>query len=425
MHLKYLAISDTHLGEDTSFLSFPRGRQILREELCKAFGNGAQFQIDELILLGDIPDTSLSSISQVITQTNAFIQTIESAANISKVVYIPGNHDHTLWTDYVKLRYGTDIEYRVTDHEGELIVDQNQVIDHQACKDLSTVFFGYPYGQPWETLQSRTPFDFLVANPIYAVKENNRTYVFTHGTHFKGVVTSPEWMKKLIDYTQLDQLIAKIEIKSDCDVSEAESLEDLERIVAPFVDSLWISARNDPTTRSDQLWYLYSVLSSRFDEDREIPDATDCYPFSDYLNVEEGIIKRLNPGDKFMTLLKDHFLDHLLDYLDEKHLLSDKITFVYGDIHDGGWGKIPERRNGRDINLDIFNCGGWVVHDKENHPPCHIFAVDNNGKEYILDISFKGVEMLGNPLIEIAAMDYENRRQGINIIIRYLLERFG
>jgi hypothetical protein len=28
-------------------------------------------------------------------------------------------------------------------------------------------------------------FDFVIVNPLYVTQFNNRTYVFTHGTHFR------------------------------------------------------------------------------------------------------------------------------------------------------------------------------------------------------------------------------------------------
>jgi len=37
MNIKFLAVSDTHLGEDCSLLSFPHGRQHLWRELQRAF----------------------------------------------------------------------------------------------------------------------------------------------------------------------------------------------------------------------------------------------------------------------------------------------------------------------------------------------------------------------------------------------------
>ena len=45
----------------------------------------------------------------------------------------------------------------------------------------------------------------------------------------------------------------------------------------------------------------------------------------------------------------------------------------------------------------IYNCGGRVMHnDKNYHPACHIFAVDEEGDEYLLDVSHKGVKAGGD-----------------------------
>jgi len=81
VRLKILAISDTHLGEETSLLSFPHGRQHLWRTLRRQFGSDEKVDLEEMILLGDIPDRTLSSTSQIITHTNAFIQMLGSAAD--------------------------------------------------------------------------------------------------------------------------------------------------------------------------------------------------------------------------------------------------------------------------------------------------------------------------------------------------------
>jgi hypothetical protein len=48
MSLRLLAISDTHLGEDTSVLNFAEGRARLAEALGTLFGPGCA--VDELVL---------------------------------------------------------------------------------------------------------------------------------------------------------------------------------------------------------------------------------------------------------------------------------------------------------------------------------------------------------------------------------------
>ncbi|MFW9882609.1 MAG: metallophosphoesterase, partial [Candidatus Thorarchaeota archaeon] len=206
MDLKLLAISDTHLGEDTSFLSFPLGLKHLCDMLLREFGNNSEkFTIDELILLGDISDTALSSTSQFITQTNAFIQVLGNVANIKKTVYIPGNHDHTLWTEYMRLKHGDpDKVFYVTHPKGELIIENGVLKNFPGCELLATIFYGYPYGAAWKKIEEErgtNPFSFAVSNPLYVVETDNRNYIFTHGTHFKSVVTTPQWIMRFVDYT--------------------------------------------------------------------------------------------------------------------------------------------------------------------------------------------------------------------------------
>jgi hypothetical protein len=432
MELKFLAISDTHLGEDTSLLSFPRGRQHLWENLRAVFGNGDKFKIDEMILLGDIPDRTLSSTSQIITHTNAFIQTLGSAAQITRGGYIPGNHDHTLWTTYRERRYGEGQKYGISEPEGELIVEGGKPSNNgeKTFEELLSIFFGYPHGSAWRQILEDEQFDFAIANPLYAKKINGRTYVFTHGTHFRQDVTMPEWIKKVADYMEIDEALGKIEIKSDCDVDDANNLKELEMAVSPFVDSLWPSSHTNPTSRSDQFWYLLTTLSAKFQKKRPlIPEKSELFSWPDLKNTPDSRIKQLTPPGKPMhdsiERWQKYFLKHMLNFLKEKQLLTDatnELVFVYGDTHDGGWGELTKNYDGRDISIRIYNCGGWVVHNKEDHPACHLFAVDEDGNEYLLDVSFKDVRIEDKSIIELAARDSENRQRNTSRILRFLLK---
>ncbi len=75
-------------------------------------------------------------------------------------------------------------------------------------------------------------------------------------------------------------------------------------------------------------------------------------------------------------------------------------------------------------NVRIYNCGGWVVHNKNDHPACHIFAVDEEGKEYLADISFHDVKVKNAPLLKLAEYDAENRKRNTSRILRFLLKIF-
>ena len=433
--LKILAISDTHLGEDTSLLSFPHGRQHLWKILRPPFGSEEwgkeKLEVDEMILLGDIPDRTLSSSSQIITHTNAFIQMLGSAVNIrERGVYVPGNHDHTLWTDYRKLRYGEDNLYGITERAaGDPVVQQGQRCDQNgSASELLSIFFGYPAGSAWRKIQEEGKFNFAIANPLYATQINERTYVFTHGTHFKKIVTLPAWIKKFFDILELDKLLGNIELETEkCDVNKAKclGLEKLEQVVAPFVDSLWPSSKNNPTSQSDQLWYLLTTVSGKLESKRPYPCRSKLFSSCQLEsgNVPETRIRQLTaddrPTDDSIEMWKTYFLPPMLRYLCKNSLPQDKVTFVYGDTHDGGWGEFPLDSGGR---IRIYNCGGWVVHNDKDHPACHLFAVDESGDEYLLDVSYKDVRVGGDSLLELAARDFENRSRNTSRILRAFLK---
>ena len=73
MRLKILAISDTHLGEETSLLSFPHGRQYLWQTLREQFGAEpgmcpvAEAAYEEIISLPLFPRMTENDMEDVIT----------------------------------------------------------------------------------------------------------------------------------------------------------------------------------------------------------------------------------------------------------------------------------------------------------------------------------------------------------------------
>ena len=433
MRLKLLAISDTHLGEDTSLLSFPHGRQHLWKILRKFFGEGQnndRFEIEEAILLGDTTDRTLSSTSQIIANTNAFIQMLGSVANIKRGVFVPGNHEHTLWTDYHQRRDNNGKYYSVTKSSGELIVMKGERCDkNRSAEELLTIFFGYPSGSSWQTINNEKKFEFAIANPVYVKQINAQTYVFAHGTHFRRDVSAPEIIKKIADYIELDKLLGDIEIDSDCDISRAENLEGLEKEAARFVDSLWPSSKNNPTSQSDQLWYLLTTLGGKLKEKKNWrPSYTRSrlYKWSDLKKADKKRIRQLTTMSgkakhKSIKLWEKYFRDHMIDYLRRKHLTKNNkgnIVFVYGDTHDGGWGQ-QKLDSGEKIR--IYNTGGWVVHNPQDHPACHIFVIDDNCCEYLLDVSYKGVQVGGEMLLDLAARDFENHHRNTSRILRFFI----
>jgi len=434
--LRLLAISDTHLGEETSLLSFPHGLQHLWSTLQKFWGElfpgfdpegdpREQVEIDELILVGDVPDRTLSSTSQVYNHCHAFSQMMGSAARIKKAIYMPGNHDHTLWTEYVERRSGGE-EYGVTGPDGDLVVNQGVRDDPNKCaEEILAAFFGYPIGWAWWSIKGAHDFDFAVANPVYVKEVQGRTYVFAHGTHFRPEIASSRWKRGLmraIDISHLDSL-ANLDLEPLRDLTEAENLQDLERLVSPFVDSMWPSSKNEPTSKSDELWYLFTLLRGGLGEKRSIPDGSEIFSLEKLRDEDTSSrVARLtnegNPTEGSLERWRDYFRGPMLGYLGDRGFSREETVFVYGDTHGGGWGELPSD-DGHQIR--IYNTGGWTMEPiKDHHPACHLFAVDEAGEEYIFDVSFKKARVGEDLLLDLAARDSEHRRDQVSGGVRGL-----
>jgi hypothetical protein len=453
--LKLLAISDTHLGEETSLLSFPRGLQQLWQTLAKDthfwrpifpdFNPDERVQVEDLVLLGDIPDRTLSSTSQISANTHAFAMMLGDALEIERAVYVPGNHDHTLWTGY-------NGAPGITNYRGIDVVRSGKCLDGRA-EEILSIFLGYPIGWAWWALErakhvGADGFTFSIANPVYAKEVAGRTYAFAHGTHFRSEMVSG-WEQGLLragGISNLDHLL-DLELQPSGNLEEVEDMMGLEEAVSRFVDSLWPSSKNSPTSRSDELWYLLTLLREGSEVKREPPEKSAVFSREDLANDEaDGRVAKLTdehgePSSDSLERFRKTFLPHLETHLKDGRpevsgLPTEELVFVYGDTHQGGWGDLKVRD--RSARVRVYNCGGWVVDGPSTHPACHLFAVDEEGQEYILDVSFandlKGisVQVGDDALLRLAGRDAEHRIEAVNRAglafgrgWQYLRSRFG
>lgn len=406
--LELLALSDTHLGESTSILTTAEGRQHLWKTLREHFeAEDDRVAVGELILLGDIADLALASKDQVEAGCAALMRTLGSILDVGRVIYVPGNHDHTLWSRYAAAAgrprgAGTSLR-------GEVIVKDGAPVAGTAAHvaELLRLLFGWPDGSAWRAIEGDGKLDVVLANPAYARSFGQRTYLFAHGTHFRRDVTLPGWIKELGDHLQIDRLLGGIELETGGDPATANDLLELERVVTPFVDTLWGNQGDDATSRSDELWYLLTELSSKFRKTRATPPASRRFTLAELeANAAAGRVGRLDGRSASLERCSARFVPCATRQLRDEDLGERPTTFVYGDTHDGGFGVLPVP--GAEP-WRVYNTGAWVVLGRESHPPCHLFAVDEDGGEHLLDVSFEGVRRGSRPLLEVAAEQAEHR----------------
>lgn len=421
MNLKYLVISDTHLGEPSSLLSFPAGLQHLWQTLRSAFGHSAaeeldKIHVDEVILLGDIPDRTLSSTTQITVFTNAFVRMLASAAEFNKLVYIFGNHDHSLWTNYLKRLRGPDATFGVTGPEGKQLIRHDDPMDQDRyAEEMLGIFFEYPYGSFWNQIIDKrkegTSFEFVIANPLYTGEFKNRKYAFAHGTHFRREFAIPQVLREIAAMSGLSSLLAGVNLEAGGVLEGARHIYDLERATAPMVDSIWPDCENNSATRNGEFWCLFKRVGGMFFSDRPAPESSVLVKWEDL--PQHPQIAPLADDPKSAGSLErwyKYFRQPMLNELGLQTPLGglDGITFVYGDTHKGGWHEWKDLP-GVDLDTRIYNTGGWLVYDHDAHPPCHVFAVDTDGNEYMLDVSFKYQRMGTQPLLDLAAKEFKYR----------------
>ncbi len=425
MRLKFLAISDTHLGEATSLLTYSQGREHLCGVIREHLGSGGRVEAEQLVLMGDIPERSHATPETMLSSTHGFMECLDEAVGFRHAIYMPGNHDHVLWTKYCERLHGAGTDQCITGPEGSGVVRGGSRVDPEgSAEELLSVIFEYPDGPVWKKVE-REGLDVTFANPLYAERFEERTYAFSHGTHFRKEVVSPRWARRVAGLLTPDGLWGDFKIISEGDVREARNLEELERVVAPFIDSLLPEYEKNPTWLLDDAGYLMAVLSGRFGLKRQSPDQSRLFSRRELYGVPEDRIPRLTArgdvDDSPLRLCVEYFLPHMLAQLREHNLEGD-LTFVYGDTHDGGWGEISGVNTPGDGDLRVYNTGGWVTYDLEDHPTCYLFALDESGTEYLLDVSFKEVNLDGNLLLRATSDNARSQREKAGNTLRDLME---
>jgi len=154
---KVIALSDLHLGNDKCLLF--KGN-LLDKFISKLREEG---EIDELLILGDLLELSLAPEINVFLCAKYFFNKISALDNIKNIIYLPGNHDHHIWTEITIDNLPSDklpsqgINFTLTD---EIYDDVQFLIKRMGVKNLK------------------------VAYPNLLRKINGKRYIFHHG-HLK------------------------------------------------------------------------------------------------------------------------------------------------------------------------------------------------------------------------------------------------
>ncbi len=114
--LKYIIISDLHLGEANSLFTPQEGGNFdlvdsLSDCLADLLKNFNQKELPSLVLNGDILGLAFSNYHDSLSVFKEFLKFFSHHNKIcDKVIYIPGNHDHHIWDLAMEDRFLKDMD---------------------------------------------------------------------------------------------------------------------------------------------------------------------------------------------------------------------------------------------------------------------------------------------------------------------------
>lgn len=193
LNVRYVCLSDLHLGEEDSLLTdsedYSRPSPVLRRlaeclaEILRR--NELRAPKPSLILAGDVLELALCPSQQSLTAFEQFLRSVMPANSelFGEIIYIPGNHDHHMWTAAREAQYLNYLGRLVPGQAIEAPWDTTKVVMDVAGKDRLV-------NGLLTALARRIPhlrdggFEILTAYPNFGVRDSGgRAVVFHHG-HF-------------------------------------------------------------------------------------------------------------------------------------------------------------------------------------------------------------------------------------------------
>jgi UDP-2,3-diacylglucosamine pyrophosphatase LpxH len=325
---KIVVISDTHFG-DASMLLDDEGLVDRFSEVLASRG-----PVSELVLLGDILDLWVSTLMPALRGARRFIEAISELANVEKVVYVPGNHDHQMFMDAFRLEMDRLVM------KGDLATPKFM----PARTYDETLLSGLAHPPKREHVKMTYPF--LVR------RLGGREVVLTHGHHLDFYAASHGWARSF----WLGRHILKKRRRK-------ATLHDIEMANIPFCGAMsvapWV-----PELVNEGLRY-YHIIS-----------------FFGRLFRSESL--RQSPLRD--SLIKENYeeIDRLLPQLG----LPSPACFVFGHTHRPGVGKLPGGE------VAIANTGSWTRLEDEEVPSRTWVELEDTGEVKLLRLAPDGEELL-------------------------------
>ena len=394
--IRYVCLSDMHLGEEDSLLTNlktsstetdPTSPSPVMEHMVECLKQlilkNESDKKPTLILNGDILEMALTTINEAAMAFERFIELImpQGKELFERIIYIPGNHDHHLWesaretqyTNYILKKFKPKDELPVPWHATNMFIENET--------DPVPSYFLTKLVQRYTHLKD---FVITVAYPNFGLfkEDDKKSVVFHHGHYIESIYYFMSTLKSLIFTNR----------------KEPEHVWDIEAENFAWIDFFW-SAMGRSGEAGQDIELIYEKMQNK-EQFKKL-----LYNFADNLAkqydlpgwgdlMEAKILKWILSAavDKVMgseRVQTDKDLSNdaekglraymngplrkqiLIECKKEENILSS-ATFIFGHTHK------PFQR---DMNfkgysgwVNVYNTGGWVV-ETEDPQPLHGGAV--------------------------------------------------
>lgn len=387
--LRYLCLSDLHLGAGNSVLTSSSGGkpdptkpsrtlQALAAGLARLVPMLAPDKPPTLVLMGDVLDLGLSPMGDVIEAFRRFVEQVMLPGGkplfAPDVLVVPGNHDHHLW------RMAQDHALQRALLSGRvprdlvpcspLLGDGDETTDgHIPSPMIEAVLGLYPALGPAKAHTVYPNLGLVTPN-------RERCVVLHHGHYVDGTY----------------RLMSTFNALFTPDRTAPLTVDELEQQNGPWVDFLWsdlgsagatgqvintlYEVLRDAGASQQYLGYLGDLLlrqlSQRFGISGRMK-LSDSVPFTVEQLLRAALDATVGKGaatqrDSYLDLIGPGEVDDLRWYLEGPVMLQLQqaglelgaidLGFVYGHTHKPLQDELPLSA-GRPV--DVFNTGGWVM----------------------------------------------------------------
>ncbi|MBI5193802.1 MAG: metallophosphoesterase [Nitrospirae bacterium] len=387
-NIRYVCLSDMHLGEEDSLLTnlktgssdidpFSPSPVLIKlveclKELIRSNDNNRK---PILILNGDILELALAEMNEASMVFERFIELIMPPGDelFEQIIYVPGNHDHHLWETARETQYVEYISRQLNQagsslpppwHTTEMFVEN--VNNPVPSNFLNGLIKRYP---------NLNNFNIQIAYPNFGLisGDKNKCVVFHHGHLIESIyylmstvtgIIFPD-KKKPVDVDDIEaENFAWIDFFWSTMGRSGVAGQDIEKIYEKI---------GDETGRKRLIENLSAYLAKEVDVPL-VPEYFEPKVIGFFIGMLVNYLAKkekkysgglLSPdAEKGLWAYTEGTLREQI--LEEQAAMPKEVTIVFGHTHKPYQEDVNFR--GYPAWVNVFNSGGWVVESVEAQP---------------------------------------------------------